>query len=549
MAKTLDERLREACSTRIREEGKINIYEEFDAVVREMGMSPKDCGGKITFHGADPIVDSKIALGTGAAIGLMAKSLAATKVWRMRGGRGQSMSVEISKCIARLSALYRMQELINGYNPDTPDVNLGGLMLLMRTADGTFVCPDNNMPKLRDRMQKMINCNNNIDSVAKALLFRGGKKLEEDCVREGLVMGRLRTLEEFMQEDVYKDYLRFLPLVEIEKIGDSDPEPLPEKPKTPLEGVRALGMGHIIAGAGLGRALACHGAEVLNVWKLNEFEYDSTYYSADVGMRSCRIDYKTEKGQQQVKNLLKDADIFFANRRPKLMESVGLTAADCMKIRPGIIYCNTSFAGDAGPWRDRVGYDQVAGCVTGMAMMEGTPEEPRLPVINVVNDFLVSWLAAAGVMEALTRRAREGGSYRVQVSLCRVSLWLMSMGIFDDDFVKQNYGRGIHKELDPDLFYAKTPLGYYQGYTDQVKMSVLKEEYNPVLVPRGANAPVWLVNGEEPDWKPDDPMANIHVTPIREFQDMVYDSYRKIPDFVFKALKVPSDLKEKMRNK
>ncbi len=534
----LDIRLRKACSGRIKEEGKINIYEEFEKVVNEIGMSSEDAGGKIIFNGADPVVNSTIALGTGSAIGLMAKSLAATKIWRMRGGEGQDMSIDISKGISRLSALYKMQEMMNGYNPDLPDVNLGGLMLIMRTADGTFVCPDNNMPKLRDRMQEMVGCNNNIPSVVKSMLFRSGKKLEEKCAEEGLVMGRLRTLEEFMQEPVYRDYLSKLPLVEIEKIGESAPEPLSMHPKTPLEGVRALGMGHIIAGAGLGRALACHGADVLNVWKPNEFEYDSTYYSADVGMRSCRIDYKEEKGQKQVKELLKDADIFFANRRPKLMEAVGLTAEECAKIRPGIIYCNTSFAGDAGPWRDRVGYDQVAGCVTGMAMFEGTPEEPRLPCINVVNDFLVSWLAAAGVMEALARRAKEGGSYRVQVSLCRVSLWLMSMGIFDKDFVKAVYGKGIHEEKNADLFYAKTPLGYYQGYTDQVQMSVLKEEYDPVLVPRGSNAPVWLVDGVEPDWIPEDPMSNIHIAPVESYQNQIYDTYRKMPKALFKALKI-----------
>ncbi|NHM33992.1 hypothetical protein G8761_26075 [Bacillus sp. C11] len=50
-------------------------------------------------------------------------------------------------------------------------------------------------------------------------------------------------------------------------------------------------MGHVIAGAGLGRALAAHGADVLNIWRPHEFEHDSTYYTANVGMRSSRINY------------------------------------------------------------------------------------------------------------------------------------------------------------------------------------------------------------------------------------------------------------------
>ena len=533
----LDERLKKSCGSRIAEDGKIDIMNEFRFAAEEIGLSPEDSGGTITFKGMDPIVNSTIPLGTGAAISLMLKALAATKVWRMRGGEGQDMSVEISKCIARLSALYRMLETVNGYNPDSSDLNLGALMLLFRTRDGRFVCPDNNMPKLRDRMQELLHCNNNLTSVATSILKQDSTKLEREAVARGLVMGKVRSLEEFMQEPVYKDYLKDVPLVEIEKIGDSVPEPLSMNPSSPLEGIRALGMGHIIAGAGLGRALACHGADVLNIWKPNEFEYDATYYSADVGMRSCRIDYRQEDGLNKVKDLLKDADIFFANRRMPAMEKCGLTAEKCAEIRPGIIYCNTTFAGDRGPWKDRVGYDQVAGCVTGMAVLEGTMERPQLPVINVVNDFLVSWLAAAGVMEALCRRAKEGGSYRVHVSLCRVSLWLMSLGIFDKDYVKRVYGKGIHRELDPDLFHAHTPLGYYQGYTDQIQMSVLKEEYNPVLVPRGSSAPVWKVNGVEPEWEPENPSAHIKATPIQEYQNQVYAGYDKIPTIVLNALK------------
>ncbi|NCB51705.1 MAG: carnitine dehydratase [Clostridia bacterium] len=540
MAKeALDSRLRKSCKETIAAEGGIDIYEEFEKVAAEIGLSAEDAGGKVTFYGADPIVESTVALGTGASIGLMLKSVAATKIWRMRGGEGQDLHIDIAKSISRLSALYRMLEMLNGYCPDNPDLMLGALMLFFRTKDGRFVIPDNNMPKLRDRMQELLKCNNNMPSVVKAILKWDSDKLEKAANDKGLVMGKIRSLEEFMQEPVYRDYLKHLPLIEIEKIGESDPEPLPMNPATPLEGVRALGMGHIIAGAGLGRALACHGADVLNIWRPNEFEYDATYLSADVGMRSSRVDYKKPAGNKQVKELLADADIFFANRRPKLMEEIGMTAKDCAKLRPGIIYCNTSFAGESGPWRDRPGYDQVAGAVTGMAVFEGTPEEPQLPCINVVNDFIVSWLAAAGVMEALARRAKEGGSYKVHVSLCRTSLWLMSMGIFDKRYVKRVAGTaGGHEDMMPELFVAQTPLGEYQGYTDQVQMSGLKEDYSTVLVPRGSGAPVWLKNGVAPEWHPEDPMANIQLLPVKEYQDMVYKAYRDLPKIVLKVLKL-----------
>lgn len=139
MSETLDERLQKVSKTRIAKEGQIDVDREFDKVAESIGLSREDAGGKITFHGADPIVNSVIPLGTGASISFMLKALAATKVWNLRGGKGQEMSIELSQSISRLSALYKMQEMINGYNPDVYDQQLGGLMLLFRTKDGRFV--------------------------------------------------------------------------------------------------------------------------------------------------------------------------------------------------------------------------------------------------------------------------------------------------------------------------------------------------------------------------------------------------------------------------
>lgn len=524
----LDKKLNYNYSHRLKDDTTIDIPKEFEKVANSIGLSSKDAGGKITFKGADPIVKSTLPLGAASSISLMLKSVAATKVWRMRGGKGQNLTTEISKCINRLSCLYKMLETLNGYPADNPDMNLAMTMALFKTKDGRFIIPDNNMPKLRDRMQKLLHCTNNLDSLSSAILKWNSDDLEKKATDQGLVMGKVRSLDEFMGESVYQGYLKKVPLVEVEKIGDSKPEPLSKDVKTPLSGIRALGMGHIIAGAGIGRALACHGADVLNIWRLNEFEDDITYVDSHVGMRSTRFDYKTSSGQKELHHLLKGADIFFGNRRNKLMEEINLTAKDAAKIRPGIIYCNTSFSGNRGPWVDRVGYDQVAGCVTGLALLDGTPKAPQLPVINVVNDNLVGWLAAAGIMEALTRRAKEGGSYRVHVSLTRVALWLMSLGIFDKGYVNQIAGKpGKHQELMPDLFTAKTPMGFYQGYTDQVKMSELKEDYHTVLVPRGSSAPVWLVNGKEPNWQPKDPSAHSKPIPIQQIQSKIYQSYQK----------------------
>ena len=100
-------------------------------------------------------------------------------------------------------------------------------------------------------------------------------------------------------------------------------------------------------------------------------------------------------------------------------------------------------------------------------------------------------------MAALRRRATEGGSYHVHVSLTRVALWILSLGLLDGDWARSTVESGAdrHRYLDPHTFTADTPLGAYQGVTDQVDMSVTPGRYEPVLVPRGSSEAVWRERG------------------------------------------------------
>jgi len=105
----------------------------------------------------------------------------------------------------------------------------------------------------------------------------------------------------------------------------------------------------------------------------------------------------------------------------------------------------------------------------------------------------MAWLSAVGAMVALKRRSIEGGSYRVRISLVRLSLWLLEMGLFDKVYAQSIAGTaGDHAYLDPDLFEAQTPRGRYQGGTDQVAMSRTPGFYRIPLVPRDSSRAEWL---------------------------------------------------------
>jgi hypothetical protein len=81
----------------------------------------------------------------------------------------------------------------------------------------------------------------------------------------------------------------------------------------------------------------------------------------------------------------------------------------------------------------------------------------------------------------------------VVVSLTRTVLWLLSLGIFDKAYANETAGSADeHALVAPDLFTAETPLGTYQGLTDQVVLSRTPGSFRTVLVPRGSSKPEWL---------------------------------------------------------
>ncbi|WP_243788323.1 CoA transferase [Saccharopolyspora gloriosae] len=473
-------------------------HAELEEVLGGVGMSAGDSGGSITFHGADPVVPSTLRLGGGSAIALAAKSAAVAKLWRLRGGDGQDIEVDLRSAPHRLCPFYdRKWELLNGYpaaSAANPSNALG--FAFYRTADDRWMMPLNPYPKIKIAAQKLLGVPDDAEAVANAISRWNGLDLENAAVEAGTVLPMLRSTEELLAERHYQEALADMPLVEITKIGESEPEPLTGG-DSPLDGIRALGMGHVIAGAGVGRSLALHGADVLNLWRPNELEHDTTYVTANVGARSSVIDPYEPEGAQRIRGLLADADVFFANRRPGYLGSIGLSPEQAAETRPGIIHATTTLNGERGPWAGRVGFDQTAGSLTGMMNLEGDGEIPGLPPILVVNDYIVSWLLATGVTEALARRATEGGSYRVHVSLTRAALWILSMGVFDKQYAQATAGsEARHAYLDPETFTAETPLGHYQGVTDQVRMSATPGHYRTVLVPRGSSRPEWPARSE-----------------------------------------------------
>ena len=92
-----------------------DINAEFRSVMHELGLSPEDTGGKITFVGEDPIFPSVHRLGACIGIPLMAGAAGIADIWRQRTGRGQDLTLDLRKAIHGINPGYKFMPTVNGY--------------------------------------------------------------------------------------------------------------------------------------------------------------------------------------------------------------------------------------------------------------------------------------------------------------------------------------------------------------------------------------------------------------------------------------------------
>lgn len=356
------------------------------------------------------------------------------------------------------------------------------------TRDGRHITLSNVYRGLRDAMSDLIGCSpHRIEDIRKVIATRwDARELEEAAAERGATAAMVRSEEEWSAEEQAKA-LGQVPAVEIERLGGSGPEPLRNAAR-PLAGVRALAMVRVGAGGVIGQTLAEHGADVLNLWELERTELLEAHLTAHMGMRSARLPLHSSAGGDRIRQLLAESDLFVSNRRPGAIERLGLSFEECAAIRPGIIHVSLRAYGHTGPWADRPGFDPQVLSVTGVSTVDGGLGRPTRTPVGVINDWLGGWLAAYGGMVALLRRSREGGSYRVRVSLARTSMWWMGWSRLAPG---ADLEADEHRIAVPQTYRAATPMGDFKAMDCQVRFSSTQPYFERPLTPIGSSAPEW----------------------------------------------------------
>ena len=318
-----------------------------------------------------------------------------------------------------------------------------------------------NFPNHRAAALRVLGVAEDRQAVRNAVAQWDALELEEAILAAGGAGGMVRTMEEWAQHP-QSAAIASLPLLEIVKIGDSPPEPLPEGDR-PLSGVRVLDLTRVLAGPTCARTLAEHGADVMKISAAHVPHIVYQEYDTGHGKLSAQLDLREQKNLDTLRGLVREADVFSQGYRPGTLGSRGLSPEDLAEIRPGLVYVSLSAFSHLGPWASRRGFDTVVQTVSGITSRQGelfpgdAPGPQFYPVSAI--DYLTGYLMAFGASVALGRRVREGGSWLVRISLAQTGRWLVGRGQVPESEAKGAPTEFTPEEVERWSMTSDTPMG------------------------------------------------------------------------------------------
>jgi crotonobetainyl-CoA:carnitine CoA-transferase CaiB-like acyl-CoA transferase len=407
-------------------------FDEVMGVRRAFAELAPPAADEVTITGTDPVFSTRFKIGETCAAVLGGLGVAVSDIWQMKTGRRQRVSIDVRHAAAGLrSSLYLQQPGADGVFRPVVNKNHEAMRAITQpwpTKDGRWVLPHFGLPNLQARMLQLLGCEPNPSSVARAVEKWDALDLEAAIDKACLCGGMVRSNAEWLG-DPHGRVLAAKPIVEIIKIGESDVEPFPKHGR-PLSGIRALDLTRILAGPMAARTLAEHGADVLMITAERLPQIAEHVLDTSHGKRSCFLDLKRREEADRLRALIRAADVFVEGYRPGAISQLGFAPAEVAALRPGIVCASISCYGPNGPFSHRGGWEQVAQTMTGLCHEGRTASRPNGPALlpGAACDYTTGYLAAYGILLALAKRAREGGSYHVRASLCQSGMFIYRQG-------------------------------------------------------------------------------------------------------------------------
>ena len=444
---------------------------------------------EVQFSGdVDPILPTPFRIGESAAASLGAVGLAVADLWELRTGRRQGIAIDTRRATASLRSGRYLKLDGAPAAGERPSV-----MGVYPARNGRWSYLHCNFPNHREAALGVLGVEEDREAVRRAVAQWDALELEEAIIAARGAGGMVRSMAEWATHP-QAAAVASLPLLEIDRIGDSPPEPLPEGPR-PLSGIRVLDLTRVLAGPTCARTLAEHGADVMKVAARHLPSSRSQEYDTGHGKLSTFLDLRDQGDLATMHGLVREADVFSQGYRPGTLAQRGLSPDDLARMRPGIVCVSLSAFGRLGPWSDRRGFDTVVQTVSGITdrqgqLFPGGEPGPQFYPVSAI-DYLTGYLMAFGTMVALGRRAREGGSWLVRISLAQVGRWLVEQGQVPESDLQEVATEFTPAEIEAWSTTTEIPDGRLAHLAPVLELSETKPRWERPTVPLGHHDPVW----------------------------------------------------------
>lgn len=205
----------------------------------------------------------------------------------------------------------------------------------------------------------------------------------------------------------------------------------------PLDDLRVVEMGQLLAGPFCGQLLADFGADVIKFeapgqgdpmreWGREKSDGASLWWPVVArGKRSVTLNLREARGQEIARQLIAQADVLIENFRPGTLEKWGMSPDSLLAENPRLIIVRVSGYGQTGPYADRPGYGAIGEAMGGLRAVIGEPDRPPARAGISIGDTLAAIFACVGTLVALHARERTGRGQIVDSALYEAVLGVM----------------------------------------------------------------------------------------------------------------------------
>jgi crotonobetainyl-CoA:carnitine CoA-transferase CaiB-like acyl-CoA transferase len=332
----------------------------------------------VTFDEGPTVLATRFAADEAVSAALAAGGTVAADLWALRAGETQRVDVATREAAASLTsyAFVRIEDPAHAVPARDPAVLRSPVMGFHPTKDGRHVLLHPSFPPGTERILRALGCAADADEVRATCRSRTALEIEDAVAAERGCAGVVRTPQEWDASEQGRQ-LAAHPPVEVIKIADSPPEPMPDAGDMPLSRVRVLDLTRVLAGPTCARTLAQYGADVLYLASPKLPASLGFLPDTNHGKLSAWLDLDEAAGRERLTELLRGADVFSQGYRTGAMERMGLHLDQLLRPRGPL--ARPRRLGTAGPDGHRHGAGARRGRRPAAAARRGDRLHYRLP--------------------------------------------------------------------------------------------------------------------------------------------------------------------------